>query len=380
MTIGDAMKSAGLVAALILGLAACDGGCGDADDEEVPEAERPEIRVIQFGTYHFCALDEHDKVWCAGRNDKGQLGDGTTVAREALTEVTGLGEMTGLAVGLFDTTCAWNEGGDLYCWGSNTDGIMGEGEDEVVRRPTRIEGLPPVVDVAVGGFHLCALTEGDEVYCWGRNDKGQVGVGRRMGEQVETPQMVTIPDGARAVDVGGESSCAVNHDGDLFCWGSNAQGQLGLAVSDVAAVTLPEPVVFLPGPVEALDVGFRHACILVGERRRLYCWGDNSQGQLGLGDREQRTEPVEIAEMAYAEELALAAGQTCARVDDAVYCAGQVSGAADGGGAGLVFEPNRALQRTGEIWGGGLAICGLADGTTVACRGIDPGAAPLGNP
>ena len=366
-----------LIIIAALALTACADGCGgDEAAEEQERAPRPDVTFLQFGTYHFCTLDDLNQVWCAGSNARGQLGDGSDDDRDELTRVTGIGEMSGLAVGLFDTTCAWNEGGDLFCWGSNEFGVLASEDLDQSSTPVRIDGLPPVKDVTLGGFHACAVTDDDEAYCWGRNDKGQIGVGGRQGDVIHTPQQVTIPGGVHQIQVGGAHSCAVNQTGELFCWGTNAEGQLGIALDAVAAVTLPEPVVFLPGAVVDLKVAFRHTCILVGERRRLYCWGDNSQGQFGLDDLEPRFEPVEIADIAYADELAVAAGQTCARIDDQVYCAGEVLRPVEVAretGEGYFFRPSQALQHTEQMWSGGLAICGLADEAALACRGVQPG-------
>lgn len=347
-------------------------GCDGCD--EAPPQERPDVERLHFGTYHFCALDEHQQVWCAGKNDLGQLGDGTTAGREEMTKVVGLDDesIAGLAVGFFDTTCAWNDDGEVFCWGNNTHGVLADDQRQFNPNPIRIDDLPPVAEVTLGAYHACALTEDAEIYCWGYNNRGQLGIGHGVGPVVTTPQPIEALEQVQQVRAGAEHTCAIDADGALFCWGFNEDGQLGIG-EDLPGTTDPTPVDQAPDDAIDLAVSFRHSCATFGERRELYCWGNNDYGQLGLDDLDRRFLPTAVAEIAYVDELAAGGGQSCARIDDRVFCAGEVLRPVEIAretGEGYFFRPSPALQQTTELWSGVLGICGPADDHAVACRGV----------
>lgn len=362
-----------LLLAAVFTIVACGDSCDD-DAEEPGDVPRiPDVEYVQFGTYHVCTLDDDHKVWCTGQNHFGQLGDGTTHQQSDLGEVAGLGEMSGLAVGHFDTTCAWNDDGELYCWGSNTHGMLADEDLSYSTTPVRIDGLPPVVDVDLGAFHACAVTEAGELYCWGSHESGQLGVGEGAGELVRTPQKVQGLDHVVGVGTGGEHTCALDQSGILSCWGSNQFGQVGLDLFGVLHVHHPDRVGADLGEVHDFDVAFQHTCATFGENRLLHCWGRNQYGQFGLDDLDPRNKPAEVAEMAYVDEVATAVGQTCARIDDDVYCAGEVLRPVEVAretGEGYFFRKSAALKHATELWGGILAICGPADEHAIACRGV----------
>ena len=107
--------------------------------------------------------------------------------------------------------------------------------------------------------------------------------------------------------------------------------------------------------------------------RQLHCWGRNQYGQFGLDDLDPRNAPAEVSEMAYVDEVATAEGQSCARIDDDVYCAGEVLRPVETAretGEGYFFQESAALEHATELWGGILAICGRAQQHAVACRGV----------
>ena len=358
-----------IIAILSLFVSACSDGCSEEEPEEEPP---PGVERLHFGTYHVCTLDDRQTVWCTGSNDYGQLGDGTTTKRSDLTEVAELGPMVGLAVGFFDTTCAWNDEGELFCWGNNDHGVLADDELEYSSTPVRIDELPPVVDVSLGAFHACALTEEQRVYCWGNHSRGQLGIDIGVGPIVYTPTEVELLPAARKVRAGGEHTCAIDQEGTLYCWGHNGFGQLGLG-DDLPGTTIPRVVEGAPGNAVDLEVAFRHSCAVFGERRELYCWGTNDYGQLGLDDLERRTTPTEVPEIAYVDELAVAGGQVCVRIDRRVYCAGEVLRPVEMArqtGDGYFFTPSQSLHHTTELWSGVLAVCGRAETHAIACRGV----------
>ncbi len=363
-------KRTGFLVVTALLLASCSDNCGTPPE---PVEDPPGIERIHFSTYHLCTLDEARKVWCAGGNASGQLGDGSTRERSGLVRAAGLEEMTGIAVGLFDTSCAWNDEGELYCWGNNDRHVLATDEFTNSARPVPIEDLPPIENVTLGAYHACALTKEAEVYCWGDNREGQAGLGDRVNQATTPTKVVELTD-VKKVVAGAEHTCAITTGGILYCWGKNDHGQLGQGSDSLVRATSPQVVGLVPGPAVDLDLSFNHSCATFGERRRLYCWGNNDYGQLGVDDLESRNAPTEIPEIAYVDHLAAGGGQVCARVDEKVYCAGEVLRPVEVArqtGEGYLFRPSPALEDATELWSGVLAICGPLQNHSVACRGIE---------
>ncbi|MEZ4621362.1 MAG: hypothetical protein R2867_38490 [Caldilineaceae bacterium] len=156
-------------------------GEGSADSHSIPLQVNPTvpvgaIRAIFPGRFHTCAIANNGGVTCWGRNNDGQLGDGTEEPRTTPVMVMGLtGSVKALALGV-DHSCALLESGSVQCWGSNQYGQLGDGTNSDVAVPVDVIGLPAgVTAIAAGEHHSCALIQGTDVRCWGRNQLGQLG-------------------------------------------------------------------------------------------------------------------------------------------------------------------------------------------------------------
>lgn len=133
---------------------------------------------IDCGINHCCALLANSGVKCWGRNDTGNLGDGTFTLRTTPVDVFGLNSgVIGVSAGGF-SGCAVIKGGSVQCWGSNTSGELGDGSFTNRNKPVSISGLPqPVASVSMGQSVACAAARSGNLYCWGANDSGQLGDG-----------------------------------------------------------------------------------------------------------------------------------------------------------------------------------------------------------
>jgi len=257
------------------------------------------------------------RAWCWGRNDKGQVGDGTTQDRGASVLVAGLpGKVRTVAPGEYGT-CALTSLG-TYCWGWNRWGLVGDGTTENRLTPTAVVGLPgKVFDISISLLHACAATDSG-AFCWGRNESGELGNGETVDEPHSRPVAVKAPTGdVSSIDTTTEGTCAV-FGGRPYCWGLNIYGELGDGAGTVT--NSPAPV-SLPVAVSKVDVEF-HAC--ANAAGALYCWGKNSNGQLGDGTTASNPKPVAVQGLpGQVTEFAVGAGgRTCAVVDGAAYCWG----------------------------------------------------------
>ena len=252
------------------------------------------VQAVVVGALHTCVLTAAGAVWCWGRNDEGQLGDGTQVPQRPLPSiVAGLSDgWRGLAAGS-DHTCALGESGDVKCWGSNYHGQLGDGTRQTRRTPVVVGGLPPdVLALSARGGHTCATTANGRAYCWGYNRQGQLGDGTTVDRS--TPVALASPiNGISVVSAGGNHTCVLVQ-GQVQCWGSNSYGQLGDGTTRDRLT--PGPVIMLPMTVNNLSAGSGHTCALLADGSA-WCWGENSFGQLGDGTTIRRLMPVAVANM-----------------------------------------------------------------------------------
>ena len=195
------------------------------------------ILSIGAGGYHSCAVlqgaspTEGASAVCWGKNDYGQLGDGSTQMRIAPVLVSGLSfGVASLAAG-FTHSCAQMINGSVFCWGYNENGQLGLGylsTREVV--PKLVAGLPSrAVSVAAGGYHTCALLDSGAVMCWGRCQEAQIGdnsVPCPTNQYTKTlPNLVfglAAGSGVIKISAGRGHTCAVMSNGSAVCWGGAA--------------------------------------------------------------------------------------------------------------------------------------------------------------
>jgi alpha-tubulin suppressor-like RCC1 family protein len=147
--------------------------------------------------------------------------------------------------------------------------------------PDRI-ALSDVSSVATGANHACALVRG-QVQCWGWNEHGELGTGRKAEELLPTRVLLSPDVHAVAVAAGGDNTCIIASEGDVYCWGANGSKQLG--ASTIAESTLPLKIDGLAEDAVGVAVMDEAICALL-RSGSVKCWGENFLGQLGRGTRE----------------------------------------------------------------------------------------------
>jgi hypothetical protein len=128
---------------------------------------------VAAGAHHACALAEDGSAWCWGRNDAGQLGDGSLADRSTRLPVAGTLRFTRLAAGARHT-CGIATDGGAWCWGSNARGQLGDESFDDAAAPVAVAGSRRFSEIAAGSEHTCGIATGGETVCWGASELGQV--------------------------------------------------------------------------------------------------------------------------------------------------------------------------------------------------------------
>lgn len=247
---------------------------------------------VQGGVSHTCALLPAGEVWCWGENSDGQLGNGTLVDSATPVAVSGLPPgVKAIAIGNMHS-CALLADGGVRCWGYNFNGQLGDGTTTTRTTPTNVQGLlEPVVSLAAGPIHTCAIDTLKKLYCWGGNDVGQLGDGSTTNRRSAVHANLVTAD-VIAVTIGFRFTCVLTAAGGVKCWGVNDSGQLGNGT--LVNSSTPGDVVSLTSGVSSLEAGYQHVCVttVAGAAR---CWGANDSGQTGDGTAtSSRATPVAV--------------------------------------------------------------------------------------
>ncbi len=280
----------------------------------------------------------------------------TSAPAHAAPGVSAGGDWVDVAIGI-QHVCARTAKGEVRCWGSNTAGQLGVGNNTDVGDNAGEMGnnLEPVdlgtgrtaTAIAAGFTHTCAILDDGSVKCWGLNNDGQLGVGNtfdlgdnanEMGDNLPT---VDLGAGrtATAITAGLSFTCAILDDASVKCWGLNTVGQLGQG--DV--INRGDNAGEMGDNLAPIDLGvgrsavgistsFNHTCVVL-DNGLVKCWGLNAAGQLGVGDTLDRGDGVNemgdslpaavLGTGRTAQSVSAGSAHTCALLDDAsVKCWG----------------------------------------------------------
>jgi alpha-tubulin suppressor-like RCC1 family protein len=345
------------------------GPSGDAplgvDGADAGPVDAGQIIAVTAGRFYSCALYTGGVAKCWGQNLEGEFGNGTAVSTAVPVPAMGTG-LTALFGGLGDTcavagdagqcsgrggagqldngqadaqstvpvsttalpaapvafasgqgfTCAMVIGGDVYCAGDGALGVLGNGSTAVQPTPVKVNlGGAPAMAIAAQWQHACAVTTAGDVFCWGDDSAGQLGNGTTTDAGVAAPVHVTLGAPAREVGVGEAHTCAIvgpDNDDGVWCWGDDTHGQLG---SGGGSSSTPVQVQGLGIGLRSLAVGGEHTCVVLANAGGVACWGKGGSGELGNNDTHDSPTPVSVSSIGGAP-VGLASGgfHTCALV------------------------------------------------------------------
>jgi hypothetical protein len=330
---------------LVAGLVCWFGACGE-EDVTAPESDLS-FDQLAVGPEHLCGI-EGDRSYCWGTGSSGQLGTGELRdEREPRSVSTGAVFTSLSASGTF--TCALTAQGQTYCWGASPRGQAGvEPDRSPLTAPLPVEGAPPFSMVTAGTSHACGVALDGVAYCWGENANGELGDGTRT--QRHRPQPVAGAVVFASLSAGGSHTCGIASDGRAWCWGAHERGQLGVDSAGFRS-TVPIPV-DQDRTYASITAGSEHTCAVAADGSA-YCWGSNDQGQLGFAGTPLRRSPTVTGGGRRYSLLAAAVTHTCGLVAGQAFC------------WGASFVPPTPLP-TGLQWrwidAAGARTCGLTTG------------------
>jgi len=333
----------------------------------------PSGSPIAAGSRYTCAITSAGGVKCWGLNAYGQLGDGTTTTRPLPTPVQNLSSgVVAIATDLYSqpSTCALKSNGAVLCWGRNNYGQVGDGTTTDRYTPTEVQGLSTgVVAISMGTMNRCALKYDGTVLCWGY---GMIGDNTNQIRYV--PTQAHSPEPMVSVGAGSQFACGVSTAGALFCWGGYNRPLALPEITNFESVLVPTPSPFATSGLKAVDAG-GPACALTTSGG-VRCWGYNNNGELDNGSSvEFSYSPVNVT--------GLSAGVSSISVGGNHSCAITSTGAVQCWGFGTYGElghnawqgSNVPVQVQGLTSGyvavsaGDLHSCAYSSSKTVRCWG-----------
>jgi alpha-tubulin suppressor-like RCC1 family protein len=240
----------------------------------------PGIVQVAAGGTHGAAVAADGSVWTWGGNDRGQLGYPTPgVASPTPHQVPGLSGVRQVAAGV-DFTVALRSNGEVWTWGANDLGQLGDGTHTDRVTPARNLAGYGMTQVSAGTYYALARRPGS-VWAWGYNDGGQLGNGSTATDSASPVIVNRLTQNATQVVAGSNHAFSVDPDGSLWAWGANGRGQLGLGTVGPAAVRTPQKVPGLAG-VTQLAAGTEQSMALRSDGT-LLVWGTEGFGLRGDG-------------------------------------------------------------------------------------------------
>lgn len=359
---------------LAAGLLAC------GDDQQPPSAPSepaaalaaaatPNFIMVSAGTDHTCGVTGVADGYCWGNNNRGQLGTFNRVRQLTPKQVQGDIPFDEISAGNFNSCGGTGPDDKVYCWGDNFP-------TSSTTRPELVSETLRFFQVTAGANHFCGVTTDLTAYCRGENSSGQLGDGTRVDRA--TPVLVSGGHPFRQISTSNHHTCATTIDDEAFCWGDNSFGQLGDGNTGGGSTALRRlrPTAVVGGHrFREITAGDAFTCAFTTDNVA-YCWGRNTDGQLGDETLTHRARPTAVHTAKRFIQIDAGFNHVCAlATDNRGFCWGR---GAEGQLGNAAFDPishgmKPQLVRGRLSWhalsAGGLHSCGVTLENVAYCWG-----------
>lgn len=335
-------------------------------------SQRDSIETASMGLQHGCALSDVGQVYCWGDNSDGQMGQGSFGFGSNIPLPVVNNAIAGKISSGSRFSCSANAD-KIFCWGSNDQLSLGVPGFQKAHTPVQVMNGVNVLSLKSADRHSCALMVGGTITCWGRNTEGQIGIGIFTDSQL--PMNVPNLANVKKIAVGGNHTCAIDSGDRVLCWGSNSSGELGLGHNNNSSA--PQTVQSLPGLAVDISAGANHTCALL-DTNEIYCWGANDRGQLGIGQTSAgSSSPVLVTGIVPDVPRGIFSGigsYTCAKLDtNRAKCWGDNSKTQLGIPANISFSTtaiDAGLTEVGNLYPGYQTTC-FSKNRNLSCLGAN---------
>ena len=329
-------------------------GIGTTEDELTPVKindlnDIAEIIPGKDSYEYFMAIDINGNVFSWGYNGYGQLGLGGYNNQLTPMQIPNLNDVKKVIIQDL-TVYALTSAGEVYSWGKNDCGQVGNGSKSTQPTPYKVRGLSNVKDIVCGGQTVYALTEEKEVYAWGRADDYQTGTGTAISAQTTPVQITDLTDVDEVITNGTTSFAICDNRQEVYSWGEGWNGELGTYSERNRKPTRVWTLSDLNETIYEIVIE-KYTCFAVTGTGTLYGWGDNSNCQLGNGGTFGKSIPTVVGIIPKVKDF-IFNGDTgiVLGVDGSVYAWGKNSfGEAGTGSASRIPTPQKIIALGNNI-------------------------------
>ena len=285
-----------------------------------------EIYVNYFDKFVKTKMGE---IYAWGENYSGQLGIGNKEDQSRPVKVEGISNVEEIYTNGSSCVFAKTKTGELYAWGSNYSGELGIGNEESQSRPVKVTGISNIEEIYTNGdSSIFAKTKTGEIYAWGDNSNGRLGIGNNEGQN--SPVKVTGVSNVEKIYTSYKNTLAKTKTGEIYAWGENDSGQLGIGNNEKQ--NSPVRVTGIPNVEEIYTNG--DSSFVKVKTGEIYAWGENYSGQLGIGNDECQNSPVKVTGISNVEYIDIEGNKCFVKtLDGKVYVTGS-----NYGRLGLVYD------------------------------------------
>ncbi len=260
--------------------------------------------ITASGADSACVIASDDLAYCWGTNSNGQLGDNSYTDRPVPVAVYNTGVLSGktikqISTGLWNS-CAIASDNNAYCWGSSTLGNNSVAASTVPVAVSTAGVLSGKTVKSISTFlgHKCVIASDNLAYCWGPNSNGMVGDNSTTQRLVPVAVNTAVALNGKTIKsiyVGSYHTCVIASDNLAYCWGLNSDGQLGnnSTTRSLVPVAVNTTGVLSGKTIVSISAGGAHTCVVTSDANN-YCWGRNVAGQLGNGTLSGSLIPVAV--------------------------------------------------------------------------------------